>query len=163
MEVSCAVIHASCYFLNNFQHFTRLFWIPREEKLKGVRKQQDSHFISTLLQLCFFCAKSKVCFPNKKIRAFLILLFCYNHLKFFFWTHQETNKSFWSCSFDPNALFCFLKTLFNHWATKNNLCQNVMNSNYNFRFFLNPTHLVIIVIGKVDDFRDLPTKASLRN
>ena len=143
MEVSCAVIHASCYFLNNFQHFTGLFWIIRKEKLKGVRHHQNSHFISTLLFNFVFFVPPKVMFVlvNKKIQACLILLFCYSHSKFF-WMHQvqsQQTKSFWCCSFGTNALLFFLKALFNHWGNKKTFYQKVMISNCKFVFFQTPT------------------------
>ena len=60
LEVLCVVIHASCYFLNNFQHFTRLFWILGEEKLKGSKATTRFSFhFDFAFQLCFFLYHQK--------------------------------------------------------------------------------------------------------
>jgi hypothetical protein len=46
-----SVTRASCYFLNNFQHFTRLLWFLRKEKLKGVTEGNIKNLFS--FRLCF--------------------------------------------------------------------------------------------------------------
>ena len=81
------VLHLLCYFETIFSILEHCSKSVAKKNLIEVRKHQDSHFISTLLQLCFFCAKSKVCFPvfsqqeNSSFSHFVVLL---QSLKVFF-------------------------------------------------------------------------------
>ena len=100
--LSILEFHACLFlFYITFQQFSAFYKIVlnllQKKNLKGVGQHQDSHFISTLLQLCFFCAKSKVCFlifsqqENSSFSHFVVLL---HSLQVFFLNASRTNKSF---------------------------------------------------------------------